>query len=283
MGATLHRTAYYMLQHKDFTKAALAEASIRKYADVDLFVCNPSIPHESVADFRKALSDIRDGAARVTILAAEHCFAWLPAKFPRNPYYKAKNALMPSQRLLKWKPYPGIKAFHMTEDLADRLVDFHLEHTLYPSGPFDGQYLDCYGHYVPGRFHAAMLAAGISPEAFDCQLAKGLLFYTALLRRRAPGYPVIGNAMHPFRDPSMNGMSMEEVGRKRSMEDGVRWFMNHRQDLPGGGNQRPADRKIYVAWVHDFVQADTVLTLTSFAGSGTDEVYYGRMGVEFMQ
>lgn len=229
-------SAYFTLQAADVRSADWPES----YAGYEIFVCNPSLAANTLA---QAKADLPDAMfLGYTSVADAHI-----GLYSENPYWAAFEAAFDStlcaydmwfDHIIRMgtndDPEYRIPYYVMTQETADILVAFHRDVTL--SAGFDGLYLDNCTQVVPPYRMAEMfdntLRVDIDHDGQEDSEADALSlyatwrpYYTQQLRDAVgDDRIIIANAGGPLGDAALNGITLEGVGDRFEVETARDYF-----------------------------------------------------------
>jgi hypothetical protein len=219
------RSAYFVLQGPDLRSPDWPLA----WAEMDLIVCNPSLPAEDVATIRNALPGVR-------LVAYTNVQDIQLGFFPGNPYYDALEAAFDSTwclrrtdtgeiiRLQGWDGTPGsgVPAWVVHTVSIEAMVAFHRDVTM--AAGWDGLYVDQCTATYPAWRQAAILEQTASFDYDGDSLADTMEdltteyetsreAYTSRLRQELGTDAILlANAGGALADGALNGITLEGVG-----------------------------------------------------------------------
>lgn len=233
-------SAYFTLQGTDLRSADWPEA----YSGYELFVCNPSLDANAMAQARADRPDAVFLA--YTSVADAHI-----GLYSENPYWAAFEAALDSTHCVydMWNdrvirmgtsddPLYRIPYYVMHKEAADILVAFHRDVTL--ASGFDGLYLDNCTQVVPpyrfARMYEQANKVDVNGDRFQDSQSEILQiyatwrpYYTTQLRDAIGDERVmIGNAGGALADASLNGITLEGVGDRFEVETARTYFLDAR-------------------------------------------------------
>ncbi|MBZ0266526.1 hypothetical protein K8I85_00085 [bacterium] len=229
-------SAYFTLQGTDLRSLDWPEA----YSGYDLFICNPSLDANSVA---QAKADRPDATfLGYTSVADAHI-----GLYSANPYWAALEAVFDSTLCVRdmWNdriirmgtaddPNYRIPYYVMGRESSDILVAFHRDVTL--AAGFDGLYLDNCTQVVPPSRIAGIFDQALrvdvdrdgqqdNADRISAIYATWRPYYTAQLRAAVgDDRLLIANAGGPLGDSALNGITLEGVGHRFEVETARGYF-----------------------------------------------------------
>jgi hypothetical protein len=208
-----------------------------RWADVDLFVCDAAMPAADLATIRAARPEAR-------LLAYTNLQDVPLGRYSGNPYYQALEAAFDSSWCIRnldtgdvvrlyavdpEVPDSGWPAWVVHENSADALVAFHRDVTM--ATGWDGMYVDqCTAAWPTWKMDDLLAVTtnfdvnddGIAdtPATLRSEYATWRPYFTAELRAAlGDDAVVVGNAGGALADAALNGVTLEGVGTRFSVEE----------------------------------------------------------------
>ncbi len=232
--------AFFVLHGSDIRAADFPAA----YVDYHLFVCDPSLSDADIADVRRLIPGV--------VLIAYTNMQDIPLGFyVGNPYYDSLAAVFDSSFCVKdlvtgdvvcqqgftGVPGTGMPHYIVREASAEILVAFHRDVTM--ARDWDGLYLDQSNALYPPWRRAILEDAGSIDTNSDgvaetiaeaeFQYRQWRPFFTARLRDElGPDAIVIANSGGPLGDDKLNGLTLEGVGDRFTVEEGSAYMLEQK-------------------------------------------------------
>ncbi|MCA9751989.1 MAG: hypothetical protein KC591_07340 [Gemmatimonadetes bacterium] len=224
-------TAYFLFQAADLRSPEWPDA----FRDYDLLVCNPSMPPSDLATIRAEMPE-------VLLIADTNVQDIRLGYHAGNPYFDALTAAFDSSWCIRdfdtgeligvlgydGTPGSGVPAWIPLGPSIEALVAFHRDVTM--ASPWDGFYVDqCTEVYPPWR-QAIILEQTLrfdydgdgNIDRMDDLLvdyATGRARFTQRLREvLGPDVLLVGNAGGHLADPALNGICLEGVGERFTVQ-----------------------------------------------------------------
>ncbi len=217
--------AYFTLHGADVRSAGWPA----DFARFSLFVCDPSLPPETIAQIRADLPGVK-------LLAYSNVQDVPLGFYPGNPYYMALDAAFDSALCLTdlanggpvhvqgydGTPGSGMPSYVLRDESIDVLAAFHRDVTM--AKDWDGMYLDQCNAAYPNWRVAAVLAQTASFDADGDGLADRIEDVAAQYAANRPRYTqrlraelgdaviLVANAGGALGDPELHGITLEGVG-----------------------------------------------------------------------
>lgn len=230
--------AYFILQPDELRGNNWPEM----YSDYELFVCNPGLSAMDLDLIRAAVP----GAICLAYTSVQDVPIFT---HPGNPYYDALTAAFPEEycirdletdeivRIYGYGTPSAVPSWIVKGESIDAMVDFHRTVTM--TTPWDGFYIDQCTKSYPN--HRKITLQEIT-DSFDIDwdgVADTVEFlsqryeywrpkYTLAMRQAFPDKIMLANAGGRLDDPRLNGISLEGVGDRFTLDQARSYYNSQR-------------------------------------------------------